>query len=230
LVPAGGLSEDETHFIEPKQDRYFIPVQVVSALFKKKFLALWVDAVESGRIKFIGNTSYLKEPKTFRKLKNELYKKGWVAHIRPPFSTGEVVIEYLSRYIKRVAISNERIIAADGENVSIKWKDYRDGKTKIMTLTLDEFIRRFLLHILPDRYVKVRYYGFLSNGQRKKKLVKCRKILRFRVKKQESSDNTMEEENRSSKCICPQCRIFKRKFIKSPVLAKDITGKARERP
>ncbi len=230
LVPAGGLSEDETYFIEPKQDRYLIPVQVVSELFKKKFMALWVEAVGAKRIKFIGNSSYLNDTKAFKKLKNKLYNKGWVVHIRPPFSTGEVVIEYLSRYMKRVAISNERVIAADGDKVSIKWKDYRDGKTKVMTLTLDEFIRRFLLHILPDRYVKVRYYGFLSNSQRKKKLVKCKKILRFRAKRQEKSDSTEEEEISSSRCICPVCRCSKKISIKNPTQATDITGKARARP
>lgn len=234
LLPGGAISEDGTYFIEPSSNKYIIPVHVVSDLFKKKFLAFWVEAVENREIKFIGNSSIYTDSKVFQKLKKDLYSKGWVVNIRPPFSTGEVVVKYLGRYVKRVAISNERIIAADGDTVTIKWKDYRDGKNKSMKLASDEFIRRFLLHVLPDRYVKVRYYGFLSNSQRKKKLKICRKILRFRVKKQETQDSITEEESSSSKCICPSCRearkVSKKISIKSPTLKRVIIGKARARP
>lgn len=229
LVPAGGLSEDETYFIEPKHEKYLVPVQVISDLFKKKYLKLWDEAVEEKKIKFIGKSSILNDSREYRRLKNKLYNKGWVVHIRPPFSTGKVVVEYLSRYMKRVAISNERVIGTDGENVSIKWKDYRDGKSKVMSLSLEEFIRRFLLHVLPDRYVKVRYYGLLSNSQRKRKLVQCRKILRYRLIRQcgpQKEDEVVEK----LKCICPVCRCAKKIKINSPEIKKDTIGRARERP
>lgn len=175
LVPAGALSEDETYFIEPKHDKYLIPVQKISELFKGKFMAEFIKAITDNKIKFVGKSSYLKEENKFKKLKDNLYKKGWIVHIRPPFSTGEIVVEYLSRYLKRVAISNGRLINIDEKSISFKWKDNRDGKNKVMKLESSEFIRRFLLHILLQKYVKVRYYGFMSNSMRKKKLQRGKK-------------------------------------------------------
>lgn len=224
LVPAGALSVDESYFIEPKNSKYLIPVHVISNLFKKKFMAYWVKAVHDHKVKFIGNCSNLNDPKKFKKLKNDLYRKGWITHIRPPFSTGEIVIEYLSRYLKRVAISNERILSVHGNNISVKWTDNRDGKTKIMVLDVNEFIRRFLLHILPNRYVKIRYYGFMSNSQRKKQLKKCRSLLRFRVKSKEIIEKD-DESKKEPRCLCAVCR-----HLKSPLITKKIPVRARDRP
>ncbi len=182
-VAGGGLSRDENYWMDTKNEKYLIPVHVLSSVFRGKFMESFVKLYKSDKLKLVGEVEYLKDKVKFNKLKDKLYKKGWVVNARPPFSNADTVIEYLGRYLKRVAISNDRILKIDDDTVTFKWKDNRDNKDKLMTLDAVEFIRRFLLHILPDKFVKIRYYGFMSNSQRKGKLDKIRNILGYRITK-----------------------------------------------
>lgn len=140
-----------------------------------------------------------------------MYKKGWIVHAKKPFSKAEIVIEYLSRYLKKIAIGNNRIVKVENKKVSFKWKDNRDGKEKYMTISADEFIRRYLLHVLPDRYVKIRYYGFMSNSIRKEKIEKCRELLKYLIPKsttiKELESDIQSESNKDHiKNKCPFCK------------------------
>jgi hypothetical protein len=218
LVPGGGLSNDGKHWIKPKKStkgkNFFIHVNIVSALFKGKFLAYFKEAYYDGKLKFVGRTSYLNSGHAFQDLVDRLYNKEWVTFCKSPFSGTKKVLEYLGRYAYRVAISNHRIVKVTDDKVTFRWHDYRDNKDKLMTLDVFEFIRRFLLHILPNGYFKIRYYGFLASRNLKTKLVECKKLLAFK-------ENMVEVENLS--CIdwreflyqltgfdvrkCPKCEI-----------------------
>lgn len=181
LVPGGGLSPDGERWLFPKKmntnKAFFIHVNVLSDLFKKKFLAYLKHAYQQGQLKFVGKTELLGEESKFCTLINKLCKKGWVVYCKSPFSGPKKVVEYLARYTHRVAISNYRLLKLERDEVTFKWWDYRDGKAKLMTLQAFEFIRRFLLHILPTNFYRIRYYGILSSCNRKTKLLQCQKLL-----------------------------------------------------
>jgi hypothetical protein len=173
IVTGGGLSDNR--WISSRK-KFFLSVKIMSRLFRGKFLFYLKKACN--KLGFDGNISCLKEKDTFRHLLNQLYVKDWVVYCKPPFKGPETVIEYLGRYTHRIAITNHRIINMDDGRVSLFWKDYADGnRTKVMTLDCFEFIRRFLLHVLPDRFVKIRYYGLLGNRNRKEDLILCRRAL-----------------------------------------------------
>ena len=184
IVTGGGLSDDGQRWLSPRKmtpgKDFFIHVNVISDLFKKKFLAYLKQRYQTGEFKWVGRIRYLKEKAAFHQLLTQLYAKKWVTYCKKPFGGPEQVLRYLGRYTHRVAISNHRIVnIADGK-VTFKWRDYRDSnKTKLMTLDVFEFIRRFLLHILPARYYKIRYYGLLANRLRSARLNRCREILPF---------------------------------------------------
>jgi hypothetical protein len=173
IVTGGGLSNNR--WVSSRK-KFFLPVKVMSRLFRGKFL-FYLKKVHD-KLGFYGNISCLKEKDAFLSFLSQLYNKGWVVYCKPPFKGPETVIEYLGRYTHRIAITNHRIINMENGKVSFFWKDYADGgKTKIMTLDCFEFIRRFLLHVLPDGFVKIRYYGLLGNRNRKDDLILCRKAL-----------------------------------------------------
>jgi hypothetical protein len=158
VVPSGGLSHDRSRWISSKK-KFFISVHVMSDLFKKKVSAYLKSSYESGELVFPGIISYLRERRAFERLRVNLYHKKWVVYCKPPFNGAQGVLEYLSRYTHRIAISNNRILKIEDGKVSFLWRDYADGdKIKTMTLDASEFIRRFLLHVLPDGFVKIRYY------------------------------------------------------------------------
>lgn len=189
IVTGGGLSPDGQKWFLPKKmtkDRdFFVHVNIISDLFKKKFLAYLKQAYQTDKLEFVGKTAYLADQKAFQKLIDTLYKKKWVTYCKEPFGSPEAVLAYLARYTHRVAISNNRIVkieACPGRNgkVTFKWRDYKDdGKEKLMTLDAFEFIRRFLLHVLPKNFYKIRYYGIWSSRNRKTKLKKCQEILQY---------------------------------------------------
>jgi hypothetical protein len=173
IVTGGGLHDNR--WVSSRK-KFFLPEKVMSRLFRGKLLFSLKRAYD--KLRFDGNISCLKEKDAFRGLLRELYEKEWVVYCKPPFKCPETVIEYLGRYTHRVAISNRRIIGMEDEKVSFFWKDYADdNKKKIMRLTASEFIRRFLLHVLPDRFVKIRHYGLLGNRNRKEDLALCRIAL-----------------------------------------------------
>ena len=176
IVPSGGLSLDGTRWINSKKD-FFIPVKVLSRKFRGKFLYYLKNNYYNSKLKLIGDNQELIEKQIFQCFIDRLYKKEWVVYCKPPFSNAEHVLEYLGRYTHRVAISNNRLVFFDNGYVTFKWRDYRDNnKQKFMTITAEEFIRRFLMHVLPDKFVKIRHYGILSNRNRVTKLKKCKEL------------------------------------------------------
>jgi hypothetical protein len=183
IVPSGGLSLDGNRWINSKEG-FFIPVKVLSRKFRGKFLYYLKKEYYSNKLKFSGKDEDLKSKNVFQCFIDRLYNKEWVVYCKPPFGSAEHVLEYLGRYTHRVAISNNRIIASENGLVVFKWKDYRDNnKEKYMTVTAEEFIRRFLMHILPSKFVKIRHYGILSNRSRLTKLRKCKIMLKVSVSK-----------------------------------------------
>jgi len=177
IVTGGGLSLDGKRWISCKKS-FFIPVKILSRLFRGKFLAYLREAHDSGKLVFPGKIAYLKGKPAFEEMLTDLYRQEWVVYCKPPFKSAETVIDYLGRYTHRVALSNDRLVKFKGNQVTIRYRDSDDSdKIKCMTLDVFEFIRRFLLHILPDQFMKIRHYGILSNRNRNTKLPKCKEIL-----------------------------------------------------
>jgi hypothetical protein len=193
-MPAGGLSFDREHWVHPhKKDDFFVYYRVISRKFRGKFLDLLQQAYVKGQLVFKGNTSSLRVRKQFGILKDKLYKKEWVVNIQPPFGSPEKVLEYLSRYVFRVAITNRRIIEVRDGKVLFSWKDYRSGSFRKMKLDIDEFIRRYLLHILPQGFFKVRYYGIFASRYRKEAIEISRQLLEH--EKQDIIAEAIEDGN-----------------------------------
>jgi len=177
IVTGGGLSKDKKTWISSKKN-YFINVSVLSQRFRCIFLKGLKELYKNKKIRFLGKIKELGWKNIFQKLINELFSKSWVVHSEANYSDPENIFDYLGRYVQRVAISNNRIIKIEDDRVYFSYKDYADnGKTKIMALDALEFIRRFLLHVLPKKFVKIRYYGLLGFKNRKVKIALCRKLL-----------------------------------------------------
>ena len=172
LVPAGGIGADGQLKISAKN--FFIPVKVLSKKFRGKFLHKLKRAFS--KLEFKGKYEKLYKNSEFHRLIDSCYRKQWVVYCKETFSGPEAVIEYLGRYTHKIAISNSRILDIENGKVTFKWRDYRDNKEKIMTISAEEFIRRFLMHILPKRFIKIRHYGIMSNRNRKTKLKACQKL------------------------------------------------------
>jgi Putative transposase. len=182
IAPGGGLSRDNSNWIKSKK-KFFIPVKVLSRKFRGKYLFYLNELYKKNKLKFTTKINELQVKDIFNVFKDILYKKEWVVYSKPPFSSAEYVLQYLGRYTHRVAISNNRIIKVDKEKVVFKWRDYKDkSKEKIMSLKPEEFIRRFSMHILPDRFVKIRHYGILGNRNKKLKFKRCIEIFRVKPK------------------------------------------------
>jgi hypothetical protein len=177
IVTGGGLSSDRGRWVSCRKG-FFIPVRVMSALFKGKFLDLLKRCFQSGTLVFPDRIRHLKPPQDFERFRSQLYRKKWVVYCKPPFDGLQGVLQYLGRYTHRVAISNHRILNIRNDDVSFLWRDYADqNRQKTLTLKAHEFIRRFLLHLLPSRYVRIRHFGLLANRKRKDTIALCRKIL-----------------------------------------------------
>ena len=182
IMPCGGLSQDGKEWLFPKKSSgkkpFFVHVNVISELFKRKYLDYFKEAYRKGALKFVGKIEYLREGQEFQAFLDTLYHKKWITYCKRPFGGPEQVLEYLGRYTHRVAISNERMVRLDDGKITFRYRDYRDGdQVKQITLDAFEFIRRFLLHILPDNFVKIRYYGLFNNRNRKAKIRLCKEIL-----------------------------------------------------
>jgi hypothetical protein len=177
IVTGGGLSPDNMKWLYSRK-KFFLPAKVLSRLFRGKFLYHLKKSYEKGKLAFPGTIAHLRDKHCFLTLVNTLFSKEWIVYLKPPFNNAQTVFQYLSRYTHRIAISNHRIISIDNNRVLFRWRDYTDGGTnKIMALDAFEFIRRFLLHVLPNKYVKIRYYGILANRFRAMSLQKVRLIL-----------------------------------------------------
>jgi Putative transposase/Transposase zinc-binding domain len=178
VVPGGGLSADQDRWIHGRR-RYLLPVQVLSRLFRRLFLEQLEAAYAAGQLQFFGQLEGLRHAPAFAAYLAPLHKCEWVVYAKPPFGGPQHVLEYLGRYTHRVAISNRRLLALEDGQVSFAWKDYQDQQQpqKVMTVSAEEFIRRFLQHSLPPGFQRIRYYGFLANCHRAEKLVLCRQLL-----------------------------------------------------
>src|SRR6516165_913332 len=177
VVTGGGLSPDGSHWIATRPG-YLLPVKVLARLFRGKFLAGVKEAYDAGQLSFAGSVAALAEPEAFRRWLDALYRQDWVVYAKPPFGGARQVFRYLGRYSHRVAIANSRLLGLEDGQVLFRWKDYADDhRTKVMRLTADEFIRRFLLHVLPKRFVRIRHYGLLAGRNVNTRLAYCHQLL-----------------------------------------------------
>jgi hypothetical protein len=176
VVPGGGLSARADRWIHGRR-RFLLPVKVLSARFRRLFLQALEKAYAAGQLQFFADLAGLSDPATFARYLAPLKKSKWVVYAKAPLSGPQRVLEYLGRYTHRVAISNQRLLALEDGQVTFQWKDYRDAQLKRMTVSAQEFIRRFLLHALPPGFQRIRYYGFLANCHRTTRLGLCRRLL-----------------------------------------------------
>src|ERR1700746_1884294 len=209
VVPGGGPSLDGTRWVACRPG-FFLPVRVLSRLFRRLFLRELENAFNAGKLRFFTNLANLAEPQAFARRLRELRRLDWVVYAKPPSGDPEQVLAYLGRYTHRVAIANSRLLSLADGKVRFTWKDYRaDGKTKVMTLDADEFIRRFLLHALPEGFHRIRHYGFLANGSRGDSLALCRRLLEARATSavHEPAHTTQGDRPLTAAdfAICPDC-------------------------
>jgi hypothetical protein len=177
VVPGGGLSADGSRWIASGEE-FFLPVRVLSRVFRGKFLDRLKRAFAAGELTLEGQLKPLADPQEFQRLVSECYRTEWVVYCKPPFGGPEQVLKYLARYTHRVAISNRRIVALENGQVTFRWKNYAQGnRWQKMTLSAVEFLRRFFLHLLPSGFVRIRHYGFLANRHRDAKLARIRHLL-----------------------------------------------------
>ncbi len=177
VVPAGGLALDGTRWLAASP-RFFLPIRVLSRVFRGKFIAGLKQLVVQDKLQFHGSLQELAKPERFRQFLYQLYSNEWVVYAKPPFGGAEHVLHYLARYTHRVAISNHRLVAFKEDRVSFRWKDYaHGGKQKVMTVSTDEFLRRFLIHVLPKGLVRIRHSGLFANRRRAVSLLRCRALL-----------------------------------------------------
>ncbi len=195
IVPGGGISLDGQRWISCRPG-FFLPVRVLSRLFRRLVLETLTAAYDAGRLKFFGDHASLAQREAFTAYLAPLRKAEWVVYAKRPFGGPEAVLAYLSRYTHRVAIANSRLIALDETSVTFKWKGYRTkgcGRAKVMTLTIDEFIRRFLIHVLPSGFHRIRHYGLLANGGRAENIARARQLLGVPATQSEPADADPDE-------------------------------------
>ena len=204
IVPGGGPSSDGARWVACRPG-FFLPVRVLSKLFRRLFLENLQVAFEAGQLGFFGALAKLDDPATFADHLRRLRRVDWVVYAKQPFGGPEQVLAYLGRYTHRVAISNSRLVSMENGKVAFRWKDYRHhGKLRLMTLDADEFIRRFLLHTLPDGFHRIRHYGFLANSHRAEKLALCRRLLHGRSPGGPGEQNRNNRPPRTAE-RCPCC-------------------------
>jgi hypothetical protein len=197
VVPAGGLAPDGSRWI-PSSRRFFLPVAALSRIFRGKFAAGLKQLFLQHKLQFHGSLQSLAEPRRFRQFLRRLFHQDWVVYAKPPFGGPEHVLNYLARYTHRVAISNHRLVAFQNDRVSFRWKDYaHGGKQRIMTVSADEFLRRFLVHVLPKGLVRIRHFGLFANRRRGSMLVRCRALL--------GADGCATDPEITAQLRCPVC-------------------------
>jgi hypothetical protein len=204
IVPGGGISPDGKAWIACRP-HFFLPVRVLSRLFRRLFLDKLVAAHEAGDLQFFNDHAALAHGAAFKRYLKPLRKAEWVVYAKKPFAGPEAVLAYLARYTHRVAISNSRLVSADQRDVTFKWKDYRlKGAARYSTMTLPthEFIRRFLMHVLPKRFHRIRHYGLLANGNRAASLAQARQLLAV-PRREQAPENTDKPDLPDHPC--PKC-------------------------
>ena len=202
VIPAGGLSLDHTHWVKSR-DRFFLPIHVLRRVFRGKFVAALRQAFADHQLVFHGNLTLLAQPRTFAAWLRPLFRKNWVVYSKPPFGGPEYVLQYLGRYTHRVAISNHRLLWFAEGKVTFRWRDSaHHNEQKLMTLSVDEFLRRFLLHLLPKGFVRIRNFGFLANRRRATLLPLCFHLLGSPP--QTDRDRSGSKDS-SDLWLCPKC-------------------------
>ena len=202
VIPNGGLSPNRLHWIKTRY-AFFLPVQVLGRVFRGKFVAALKRAFQDGQLHFHGDLKPLAQPKTFFAWLRPLFRKDWVVYAKRPFGGPEYVLRYLGRYTHRVAISNHRLVTFADQKVTFHWRDSaHKNEQRRMTLSLDEFLRRFLLHLLPDGFVRIRHFGFLANRQRATLLPLCFQLLSSAP---QTEQDTSGVKNANDLWRCPKC-------------------------
>jgi Putative transposase/Transposase zinc-binding domain len=204
VVPAGGLSPDRTRWIRSR-DNYFLPKKVLGELFRGKFVDALKEALQNGQLHFHGDLKLLAQPKIFAAWLRPLHRQDWVVYLKRPFGGPEYVVHYLGRYTHRVAISNHRLVSFGDGQITFRWRDSaHHNEQKLLTLSSDEFLRRFLLHILPKGFVRIRNFGFLANRKRAKLLPLCFHLFGATPQPQVES-HPSGTKNSSPSWRCPKC-------------------------
>jgi Putative transposase/Transposase zinc-binding domain len=202
VVPGGGLSPDHSRWIRAPS-HFFLPVRILSRVFRGKFIAGLKQAFLRQQLVFFGECEALADEKSFTAFLRSLFRQDWVVYSKPPFGGPEHVLQYLARYTHRVAISNQRLLSVDESHVTFRWKDYaHHSKTCSMTLTLGEFLRRFLQHVLPKGFPRVRYFGWMAHRRRRVLLPACRALLHASAPDSSASCSVHE----STAWQCPKCQ------------------------
>jgi len=204
ILAAGGLAPDHTRWISSSR-RFFLPVKVLSRVFRGKFVAGLKAAFHAGTLQFHGSLRYLAEPHVFASWLRTLFRQDWVVYAKRPFGGPEHALRYLGAYTHRVAISNHRLVALEDGNVTFRWRDSAHGnKKKLMKLPVDEFLRRFLLHLLPRGFVRIRHFGFLANRRRARLLPVCFELL-HRSTERAAPAKAVSPSQEDSTWRCPLC-------------------------
>jgi hypothetical protein len=210
VVPGGGISPDNSRWIPCRKYRksFFLPVKVLSHFFRNRFLKHLRRAFHKGKLRFHGELGSLAQPVVFEALCHKAGRGDWVVYAKHPFGGPEQVLKYLARYTHRVAISNRRLVSMQDGQVSFEWKDYGSGnQTKTMILHAVEFIRRFLVHVLPSGFVHIRHFGFLANRTRKRKLALCRSLLSAPLSELSAgSAGSISDTEEQPARLCPACK------------------------
>ena len=222
VVPAGGLSLDHQHWVSSRH-RFFLPVKALRRVFRGKFIAGLKRLYRRKKLGYAGPAAVFSEPKQFARLVGRLRRQDWVVYAKPAFGGPLQVLRYLGRYTHRVAISNHRLLAFDGERVSFRWRDYAHGnKSRVMTLDAVEFLRRFFLHVLPKGFVRIRHFGFLANGFRTERLSLCRQLLSVTS---EPLPPTPPPSPSASTWRCPRCGSAM--TVSTPLTAQELSSRCR---
>ena len=226
VIPSGCLSLDDSQWIAGREN-FLFRVELLSGVFQGKFIHYLEKAFEKGKLIFPGKTQPLGTSKGFRDLKNQLWAKNWVVYSKPPFAGPEQVLDYLGRYTHRVAISNHRIVDVKNGKVTFQYRNRKDNNTlKLMTLEADEFIRRFLLHIVPDGFMRIRHFGFLANRWKKQNLSRCRELLGLSPQLPEPSKKSNQELMLELTGIdvnkCPCCKKVTMRIISELPKLSDV--------
>jgi len=202
VIPGGGLSLDHTHWVKSR-DRFFLSIKVLRRVFRGKFVAALQQAFREGQLVFHGDLTLLAQPKIFAAWLRPLFRKDWVVYSKPPFGGPQYVLQYLGRYTHRVAISNHRLVSFADQQVTFRWRDSaHNNEQRLMTLSLDEFLRRFLLHLLPKGFMRIRNFGFLANRRRATTLPLCFQLLGSAP---QTEQGTSAAKDATPLWRCPKC-------------------------
>jgi hypothetical protein len=220
VIPAGGISANGEKWIHSSKRDFFLPVRVLSRVFRGKFISMLKKAYDQGQLQLHGRLAHLADPKAWTRWLNAAVGKDWVVYAKPPFGGPQVVLKYLARYTHRVAISNQRLYSLRDGRVTFGIKDYANGgRRSVITLEAEEFLRRFLQHVLPRGFMRIRHFGWMANRVRQSKLSQCRELLKMKsnegsadeaelpaARKKAAPEAEPIQDSQRDAPICPNCQ------------------------